>query len=147
VRCLQRKLDRLARSLHPVTVSTALLAEDIIEQRVWEEARKEGLPHYDRCLNVLEAVMRCLGARPSVFEQFCKILEQETVTENLAAELRGTNFILCSYRSNCMPHCTDLGIRQAIASPLGPGLLWITEHVSFELNHSTKSPVLVYEVP
>ena len=89
VRCLQRKLDKLARSIHPVTVSTALLAEEIIEQRVWEEARREGLPHYDRCLNVLEAVMRSVGAQPSVFEQFCRILEQETVTKGLAAELRG----------------------------------------------------------
>lgn len=89
VRCLQRKLDKLARSIHPVTVSTALLAEEIIEQRAWEEARREGLPHYDRSLNLLETVMRCVGTRPSVYEQFCKILEQETVTEGLAAELRG----------------------------------------------------------
>lgn len=89
VRCLQRKLDKLARSLHPVTISTALLAEEIIEQRAWEEARREGLPHYDRCLNLLEVLMRCVGARPAVYEQFCKILEQETVTTGLAAELRG----------------------------------------------------------
>ncbi len=89
IRCLHKKLDKLARALHPVTVSTALLAEEIIDQRTWEEARKEGLPHYDRCLNLLEAVLRCVEARPEVYEQFCKVLEQETVTTSLAGELRG----------------------------------------------------------
>lgn len=90
VRVLQRKLDKLARSLSPVVVATALLAEEVIEQRTWEEARKEGRSQYDRTLDLMEVVMRAVQARPSVvFGQFCAILERETVTAGIAAELRG----------------------------------------------------------
>lgn len=90
VRILQRRLDKLARTLSPVVMATALLAEEIIDQRTWEEARKEGRPQYDRTLDLMEVLMRAVQARPSaVFSQFCTILEREPVTAGLAAELRG----------------------------------------------------------
>ena len=82
-------VNRLAHSLNPVAVATALLSEEVIERRVWEEARREGVSHYDRNLSLLGEVMRCVEARPAVFHQFCSVLEQETVTEELAKELKG----------------------------------------------------------
>ena len=84
---------KLSRSIDPVTVSSELFSKDIIDQRSWEEARKEGKPHYDRSLKLLEEVLRKIQARPQIFQQFCEILEQETVTEELAAKLRGAYII------------------------------------------------------
>ena len=89
VRCLQKNLDRLSRTIDPVVVSTSLFAAEIIDQRSWEEARREGVPQYDRCLNLLGAVMRSAEAKKDVFEEFCDILDRETATAGLARELRG----------------------------------------------------------
>lgn len=90
VRSLQRNLDKLSRTINPVVLSTALFSEEIIDLRAWDEARKEGsLPQYDRSLSLMGEVMRRTEASPRVFEQFCKILERESVTAGLAVELRG----------------------------------------------------------
>ena len=107
VRVLQKKLDKLARSLSPVVVATALLAEEVIEQRTWEEARKEGRPQYDRTLDLMEVVLRAVQARPSVFSQFCTILEHETVTAGIAEELRGI-IMTCSH-DTCAANLPALG--------------------------------------
>lgn len=86
-RTLQRKLDRLARTLDPKVVSTSLFSKELVDQRAWEEARKDG-PHYDRSLSLLEEVLRAIKADSQVFYHFCETLEEEKVTEGLAAELR-----------------------------------------------------------
>lgn len=79
----------MSRTIDPVVVSTALFAAEIIDHRSWEEARREGLPHYDRCLNLMGAVMRSTEGKQAVFEEFCEILEAESITAGLARELRG----------------------------------------------------------
>ena len=88
VSVLRRKLHRLSNCLDPVVLSTALYAEEIIDDRTWEEARHAS-PTYDRCLKLLEIVLRKVKASPSVFEKFCNILEEEPITANIATELRG----------------------------------------------------------
>ena len=89
VRCLQKNLDRLSRSMDPVVVSKALFAAEIVDKRTWEEARRESVPHYDRCLKLLEVVMRSAEAKQEVFEEFCEILDRESTTAGLARDLKG----------------------------------------------------------
>lgn len=86
---LRRNMDKLSRAIDPVTVSTVLFSWEVVDRRMWEEARKESKPEYDRSLSLLGEVLRCTQARPQVFQQLCQVLEQETVTEPLAAQLRG----------------------------------------------------------
>lgn len=85
---LRRKLHRLSSCLDPVVLSTGLYSKEIIDSRTWEEAR-QNIPSYDRCLKLLEILLRKLKASPLVFEDFCAILEEEPVTANIANELRG----------------------------------------------------------
>ncbi len=86
---LQKELHKLCSCLDPVVLSTALFAKEIIDDRTWEEARQNG-PIYDRCLKLMETVLRKTKACPAVFDDFCNILEDETITENIGAELRST---------------------------------------------------------
>ena len=91
VATVRRKIHELSRCLDPVVIATALFAKEIIDDRCWEEARQTGQPAYDRCLRVLGVLLRKIKSSPAVFEQFCQILEEESVTESTAAELRGIN--------------------------------------------------------
>lgn len=85
---LQRKLHRLSSCLDPVVLSTALFADEIIDDRAWEEGRLAS-PNYDRCLKLLEVLLRKVKANPFIFERFCTILEEDSITQDLATELRG----------------------------------------------------------
>ena len=90
---LQRHVHKLAKSLDPVVLSTILYAAEIIDDRIWEDSRLEiKAPNYDRCLKLLGAVIRCTKAKPSTFQVFCEALEQQEVTKDLAAQLRGKNY-------------------------------------------------------
>ena len=84
---LQKELHKLCSCLDPVVLSTALFAKEIIDDRAWEEARQNG-PIYDRCLKLMETVLRKTKACPAVFHDFCSLLEEETITENVGAELK-----------------------------------------------------------
>lgn len=89
-RVLQRHVHKLANSLDPVVLSTILYAAEIIDDRVWEDSRLETkAPNYDRCLKLLGAVLRSTKAKPSSFQVLCEALEQQEVTKDLAAQLRG----------------------------------------------------------
>lgn len=86
---LRKFLPRLAHTLDPSIIATGLYSADIIDDRVWEDARKEAHgANYDRCLNLLEALIRSLRASPDCFDKFCAILEDQEVTKVLAAQLR-----------------------------------------------------------
>lgn len=85
---LQKNLHKLASTLDPVVISTALHAEGLVDERVWEEARSEGAS-YDKCLKVLGALVRGVKASPACFDKFCSILEDQVVTKDIAKELRG----------------------------------------------------------
>ena len=89
---LQKYLHKLANTLDPVVISTALYAEELISERVWEQAQLEGAS-YDRCLKVLGALVRQVKASPASFDKFCSILEDQDVTRDLGRELKG-NFYL-----------------------------------------------------
>ena len=89
-RALKHLLPRLAKTIDPSVVSTELLAEEIITDSTWEEAKKETSgPNYDRNLKLLEHLQRAVRAKPDAFQTFCSILRKETVTEGLADELEG----------------------------------------------------------
>ena len=88
-RSLRRSLPRLAGAMDPVVISTALFAQELLDQRAWEEARAEAAPDYDKNLRVLEAVMRAVRIRPAAIEQFMAVLGEEHATRPLADELRG----------------------------------------------------------
>lgn len=86
---LRRYLPRLARTLDPAVVATELHSADVIDDRTWEEARKSSQgANYDRCLNVLEALIRSVRAKPECFDNFCSILEDHPTTESLSAQLK-----------------------------------------------------------
>ena len=86
---LKKYLPRLASTLDPSVIATELHSVDVIDDRVWEEARKEAHgANYDRCLNVLEALIRSTRAAPECFDKFCTILEDQEVTKSLAVQLR-----------------------------------------------------------
>ena len=85
---LQKYLHKLANTLDPVVISTALYAEELISERVWEQAQLEGAS-YDRCLKVLGALVRQVKASPAYFDKFCSILEDQDVTRDLGRELKG----------------------------------------------------------
>lgn len=89
---LQKYLHKLASTLDPVVISTALYAEELIDERVWEQAQSEGAS-YDRCLKILGALARQVKASPSNFDKFCSILEDQDMTKDLGRELKG-NIIL-----------------------------------------------------
>lgn len=113
---LQRNIERLSRTIDPVTVSTALFARELIDQRIWEEARKEGKPHFDRSLNLLGEVLRSTQAHPQTFQQFCEILEQEKVTEALAAELKGRCVTYRGLQVNCALYIKLISLLQLVVS-------------------------------
>lgn len=86
---VRKFLPRLAHTLDPSVIATGLYSVDIIDGRAWEEARKEAQgANYDRCLNLLEALIRSTRASPACFEKFCTILEDQEVTKELATQLR-----------------------------------------------------------
>lgn len=88
-KALQRCLTRLARTLDPAVLATELHSADIIDDRTWEEARKTSQgSNYDRCLNVLEALIRSVRAKTECFDKFCSILEDHEVTKSLATRLK-----------------------------------------------------------
>ena len=93
---LQKYLHKLASTLDPVVISTALHAEGIVDERVWEEARLEGAC-YDKCLKVLGALVRAVKASPASFDTFCLILEDQVVTKDIAKELTGMSHA-CDYK-------------------------------------------------
>ncbi len=87
---LRKNLPKLCKSLDPVVIATALFAKELIDERAWEDARKDSKEsNYDRCLKLLEKLMRNMKIRPSAFEEFCGILSEEEVTKDLARQLRG----------------------------------------------------------
>ena len=86
---LRKFLPRLANTLDPSVIATELHSVDVVDGRVWEEARKEAQgANYDRCLNLLEALIRSTRASFDCFEKFCTILEDQEVTKTLAGQLR-----------------------------------------------------------
>ena len=82
---LQKKLHRLCSNLDRVVISTALFSNEIIDDKAWEKARIG--PNYDNCLQLLETLIGKIKTRPSIFEEFCKILEEDAATKDLASEL------------------------------------------------------------
>lgn len=86
---LRKKLHHLCNCLDPVVLSTALYGAEIVDSRIWEEAREAGCPSYDRCLKIMQVVLRKTKACPSVFDDFCKILEEDSITEKTGTDLRG----------------------------------------------------------
>ena len=86
---LKKFLPRLASTLDPSVIATELHSIDVIDARAWEEARKDAQgANYDRCLNLLEALIRSTRATPECFDKFCNILEDQEVTKSLAGQLR-----------------------------------------------------------
>lgn len=86
---LRRFLPRLANTLDPSVIATELHSIDVIDGRVWEEAKKEAQgANYDRCLNLLEALIRSTRATPECFNKFCTVLDDQEVTKTLAGQLR-----------------------------------------------------------
>ena len=89
-RALQRYIHELATTIDPVSISTELYSREIIDERTWENARKEkNGSNYDRILVVLGALLRAMRASPSYFEQFCDVLRQDVITFSLATKLEG----------------------------------------------------------
>ena len=86
---LRKFLPKLASTLDPSVIATELHSVDVVDGRVWEEARKEAHgANYDRCLNLLESLIRSTRAMPECFDKFCTILEDQEVTKPLAGQLR-----------------------------------------------------------
>ena len=86
---LRKFLPRLSKTLDPSVIATELHSADIVDSRVWEETRKDAQgANYDRCLNLLEALIRSTRATPACFEKFCAILEDQEVTKTVASQLR-----------------------------------------------------------
>ena len=86
---LRKFLPKLASTLDPSIIATDLHSVDVIDDRVWEEARKDAYrANYDRCLNILEALIRNTRASSECFDKFCAILEDQEVTKALASQLR-----------------------------------------------------------
>jgi hypothetical protein len=86
---LRKFIPRLAKTLDPSVIATELHSADIIDGRAWEEARKDAQgANYDRCLNLLETLIRSTRATPDCFDKFCAILEDQEVTKTLASQLR-----------------------------------------------------------
>lgn len=86
---LRKFLPRLSKTLDPSVIATELYSADIVDSRVWEEARKDAQgANYDRCLNLLEALIRSTRATPACFDKFCTILEDQEVTKTVAGQLR-----------------------------------------------------------
>ena len=88
---LRKYLPKLAKTLDPAVLATELHSIDIVDDRTWEEARKTSQgSNYDRCLSVLEALIRSVRAKPDCFDKFCEILDDERVglTKDLACQLR-----------------------------------------------------------
>lgn len=111
---LQKYLHKLASTLDPVVISTALYAEELIDERVWEQAQSEGAS-YDRCLKVLGALVRQVKASPSNFDKFCSILEDQDMTRDLGRELKGN--ILpgpCEVCILCTPMCWHCWVSQRL---------------------------------
>lgn len=89
-KAVQRYLHELARAIDPVAISTELYSKEVIDERTWEDARKDkNGPNYDRNLDLLGALLRAMRASPSNFEKFCYILKHESTTESLATKLEG----------------------------------------------------------
>ena len=101
---LQKYLHKLANTLDPVVISTALYAEELISERVWEQAQLEGAS-YDRCLKVLGALVRQVKASPASFDKFCSILEDQVVTRDLGRELKGDFYLVLEVDIPCTPVC------------------------------------------
>ena len=86
---LRRYLPRLAKTLDPAVIATELYSADVLDQRTWEEARKTSAgANYDRCLNVLEALIRSVRGKPECFDKFCSILKDQPTTEPLSTQLK-----------------------------------------------------------
>lgn len=86
---LRKYLPKLSKILDPAVLATELHSADIVDDRTWEEARKTSQgSNYDRCLGVLEALIRSTRAKPGCFDKLCAILEGEEVTKELASQLR-----------------------------------------------------------
>lgn len=86
---LRKYLSKLSKTLDPAVLATELHSVDIVDDRTWEEARKTSQgSNYDRCLGVLEALIRSARAKPDCFDKFCAIVEGEEVTKELAYQLR-----------------------------------------------------------
>lgn len=86
---LRKFLPRLAKTLDPSDIATNLYSLEIIDARIWEEARKSSQgANYDRCLTVLEALIRSVRAKPDCFDKFCSILEEEEVWKPLSTQLK-----------------------------------------------------------
>ena len=86
---LKKYLPRLAKTLDPAVIATELHARDVLDDRTWEEARKTSQgANYDRCLNVLEMLIRNVRAKPECFDKLCSILEDHPTTEGLSTQLK-----------------------------------------------------------
>lgn len=87
---LESFLDRLAKTLDPVTCSTRLLEAEVIDEQAWDEARMRGVADYDRNLAVLKAVRKRVRADVAYFCKFCDVLEEEEYTKVLSKTIQGT---------------------------------------------------------
>lgn len=91
---LRKHTDKLANSLDPVRISSILFSRGVIEEPVWEFARQDLKgSNYERCTKLLGHLIRATKLKPSDFEVFCETLEQQEVTKEVAANLRGKEFI------------------------------------------------------
>ena len=85
---LRSHLSTLARIIHPPMVALDLFSKKVIDRSVLDKTRLEGTKH-DKAVDVLTAVSDALMTNPDVFDIFCKVIETEPATADLARLLKG----------------------------------------------------------
>ena len=86
---LRSHFSSLVKSIDPLMVAVELFSKSIVDSSIIEKVQLTSITNTQKAVLVLTAVSNVAKANPDIFTTFCKVLDNEPATKDIAKLLKG----------------------------------------------------------